>query len=234
MSEAKNPAMAFDPDFWHEHWRSAGPSGAMSSAPANPYVMHEAAARPDLGSSDLGSSDPGAPTPAALEVGCGAGTEALALARAGWAVTAVDTSADALRTAAQRAADQGLEEKLTWVQADVTIWSPESQYDLVTCSYVHTLMPQPRLLRRLAGWTAPGGTLLMVGHAPGQHSPGEHSHPPKEATDQLALLTDALDTHDWAISAFRTSRTVSMPGSQLTPGGKQKTLHDVVLRAQRR
>lgn len=210
--------MTFGPAFWHQHWRDAAPSAARSRAPVNPYVLQEASAHPDLADS----------APSALDVGCGIGTEALALAQKGWIVTAVDTSAEALRMAAERAEVLGLAEKITWVEADITGWSPESHYDLVTSSYVHTRLSQPELLRRLAGWVTPGGTVLMVGHAPGHHNHGDHGHPPEEATDQLELLTDALDSRDWAIRAASTSRTVPLAG------GETRILHDVVLRAERR
>lgn len=222
MSAEKEHPMTFEPAFWHQHWRDAAPSAARSRAPVNPYVLKEAGAHPDLADS----------APSAMDVGCGIGTEALALAQIGWIVTAVDTSADALRIAAERAEVLDLAEKITWVEADITSWSPESQYDLVTSSYVHTRLPQPELLRRLAGWAAPGGTVLMVGHAPGHHNHGDHGHPPEEATDQLELLTDALSIGEWAVHTTKTSRTVPLAdGQQKT---QHKTLHDVVLRAERR
>lgn len=210
--------MTFDRAFWHDHWRDADVSKAMSTAPVNPYVLQEASARPESAVA----------APSALEVGCGTGNEALALAQAGWTVTALDTSADALRVAAERAEVRGLTDWITWVEADVTSWSPESAYDLVTCSYVHTLLPPPELLRRLAGWVAPGGALLMVGHAPGQHSHDDHGHPPAEATDQLEDLKATLTSSEWAVRTVKTSRTAPLAD------GQQKTLHDVVLRAERR
>ncbi|MGO1524279.1 MAG: class I SAM-dependent methyltransferase [Nesterenkonia sp.] len=228
MSQAQEPEMTFDPTFWHEHWLSNGPSAASSTVPANPYVLQEARAHPDPNANGSSAS--------ALEVGCGAGNEALALAQAGWEVTAVDTSAEALRIAADRAAAQDLSERVTWVEADATSWSPQSHYDLVTCSYVHTPLPQAELLLRLAEWVAPGGTLLMVGHAPGhhghhdhgEHGHSEHGHPPEEAADQLQPLADALNHHQWSVSTREVARTVALQD------GPVKTLYDVVLRAERR
>lgn len=117
--------------------------------PANPYVPQLAA-----------TVEPGT----ALEVGCGTGNEAIALAEADWEVTAVETSAEALTRAKHRA--HGVGPEISWVHADATTWEPSHGYDLVTCSYVHTLLPQPQLLSRLAGWVNPGGRLLMVAHPP--------------------------------------------------------------------
>lgn len=216
MSAPKEPAKTFDPAFWHEHWREAAP-GVVSSKPVHPSVLQEAESRPARSDS-----------PTALDVGCGAGAEAFTLALAGWRVTAVDTSADALEIAAERAASLGLEERITWVQADATSWSPASTFDLVTCLYVHTLLPQPELLSRLASWVAPRGTLLMVGHAPGSPHHHHHGHPPEEAADQLEPLAAALARDSWSIRAARSSRTVSRND------GQPETLHDVVLRAGRR
>lgn len=224
MSDAQQPEMTFDPAFWHEHWRSNGPMAGMGTVPANPYVLQQAQRRPAPNTASW--------APSALEVGCGAGNEALALAQAGWEVTAVDTSPEALKIAADRAAAQGLSDRVTWVEADATSWSPSSCYDLVTCSYVHTALPQSELLRRLADWVAPAGALLMVGHAPGHHGHGdhghEHGHPPEEATDRLQPLAEALDCSQWSVSTRETARTVTLQD------GQEKTLHDVVLCAQRR
>lgn len=225
MSEAQEPEMTFDATFWHEHWRSNGPSAAMSTVTANPYVLQEAQGLP---APNIASS-----SPSVLEIGCGAGNEALALAQAGWEVTAVDTSAEALKIGAERAAAQDLSERVTWVKADATTWSPQSHYDLVTCSYVHTPLPQPELLLRLAGWVAPGGALLMVGHAPGHHdhghhSHGDHDHPPEEAAGQLKPLEDALNNHQWLVSTREVARTIALQD------GREKALYDVVLRAERR
>lgn len=53
----------------------------------------------------------------ALDVGCGAGRNAVPLARLGWQVTGVDLSWPMLRAAAQRARDDRLEDRVGLVQA---------------------------------------------------------------------------------------------------------------------
>lgn len=203
----------FEPAFWHQHWRGPGRAGSMASALANPYVRQEVTTR-----------SPGT----ALEVGCGAGAETIALAEAGWTVTAVDTSAEALHLGAERAASSDASGRITWVEADVTTWEPEVQHDLVTCSYVHTSLPQPELLHRMAGWVSSGGALLMVGHAPEEHHHPDGVHPPEDVTNHLESLTSALNNDEWQISAEQTPRTAHVKD------GREKTLHDVVLRARRR
>jgi SAM-dependent methyltransferase len=61
---------------------------------------------------------PDAPAPGrALDIGCGTGTQAVYLARAGWTVTAIDAVARPLARARARAAAAGVE--VEWIEADV-------------------------------------------------------------------------------------------------------------------
>lgn len=189
----------FDQPYWERHWGEHGP---MASAPANPYLARELA--------DLA---PGT----ALDAGCGAGAEAIWLASAGWDVTAVDISATALARAAERASGTP---GIAWVQADLSAWTPPASYDVVTTHYAHPAMPQLDFYERVAGWVAPGGTLLVVGHL---HT--HHGHHPDEATATAATITARLDPAQWAVvTALETAR--EMPG-------REEPLHDVVVRATR-
>lgn len=207
----------FDPAFWRQHWDETSSRAGMATAPPNPYVLKEAV-----------SHSPGT----ALEVGCGAGAEAIALAASGWEVTAVDTAAQALLLGAERASSVTLTGSINWLQDDVTSWDPGSTYDLVTCSYVHTPLQQPALLKRLAGWVAPGGILLMVGHGEGHHDHHDDGEcgerPPAEALNDVNVLSAALEEWAWRVNTEQHSRAVG------STGGQQKVLYDVVLRAQRR
>lgn len=77
----------------------------------------------------------------------------------------------ALQDGAEAAAKRGLADRVTWLHADLSVWSPApARYDLVACLYVHVVGSAQDLVRRLAGGVIPGGTLLLVGHhpAPGQ------------------------------------------------------------------
>lgn len=223
------PGDAFDAPYWQRRWRDGhdGNIAAMASAAPNPYLVEEIAAlRPGT----------------ALDAGCGAGAEAIWLSRSGWRVTAVDISADALRRAEQRR--QAAEvDPVDWVCGDLTAWQPAARFDLVATHYAHAAIPQLALYERLAAWVAPGGTLLIVGHAPGgghghdaEHAPGEgHSHgsgsgpqdgPPAGAVAAIEDIVARLDRATWRVVTAQ-ERVRPLPGVSAR-------LHDVVVRAGRR
>lgn len=211
----------FDRDYWERHWKETigGAPGAMDGIPPNPYLMHETS-----------SLEPRT----ALDAGCGAGAEAIWLAGQGWQVTAADIAADALARAARRADGSGVAEAVTWIEADLTVWDPGRQFDLVTTHYAHPAMAQLAFYDRIATWVAPGGTLLIVGHlhtdATGHHHDHEQ-HPPAEASVTLADITARLDRARWSVNTAEAQvRTLTGAG----PGARPVTLHDVVVRATRR
>ena len=200
----------FDKEYWEQHWQQgrAEGSGSMAASPANPYLARE--------TGDLKPST-------ALDAGCGAGAEAIWLASHGWRVTAADISSAALAAAVERAASAGITEGVEWVEADLGVWDPGTRFDLVTTHYAHPAMPQLDFYERLAGWVAPGGTLLVVGHG--------HSHdpagPPDEASVTAAAVTARLDDALWEVVTAEECRRV-------LPGGHEVPLDDVVVRATRR
>ena len=130
----------------------------------------------------------------ALDLGCGQGGDAIWLAAQGWTVTATDISQTALDVAARHAAEAGV--TVAWERHDLAVSQPKGSFDLVTASFLHSdvELPRARILRAAAAAIAPGGTLLVVGHAP---SP-EHHHgdlpSPEEVVTELALPED-----DWAL-----------------------------------
>ena len=215
----------FDKVYWEQHWQGAGAPGPTGGDPPNPYLDRE-----------LGELTPGT----ALDAGCGAGAEAIWLARHGWQVTAADISAGALARAAERAAANGAGDRVQWVEADLGVWEPATRFDLVTTHYAHPAMPQLEFYDRIAGWVAPGGTLLVVGHlhthgAPDDghgHGHGhEHGHghghqPPAEASATAAAVTARLDPGAWEV--------VTAAEERRTMPGRETVLHDVVVRAVRR
>ncbi len=214
---AKHP---FDQDYWDQHWHGerAGAPVAMAIGPPNPHLLREV--------DDLA---PGT----ALDAGCGAGAEAIWLASRGGQVTGADIAAQALARAAERAAATGIADRVEWVQADLSAWTPDTTYDLVTTHYAHPAMPQLEFYDRVASWVAPAGTLLIVGHLDHAHGHG-HGHgpadaePPAEASVTAADITTRLDPTVWEVAtAEESQRTVSGPGRSAI------TLHDVVVRATR-
>ena len=100
----------------------------------------------------------------ALEVGCGIGDNAAALARAGYAVTAFDISPHAVAWARERFADvPGLE----FVTAD--LFDPPEEwreaFDFVHETYTLQSLPVPlraRAFAPLASFLKPGGRMLVV------------------------------------------------------------------------
>jgi SAM-dependent methyltransferase len=165
----------------------------------------------------------------ALDAGCGEGGEAIWLASHGWDVMAADISSEALARAAARAADDEVSENVEWVHADLTVWAPVTQFDLVVTHYAHPSMPHLAFYDRISGWVAPGGTLLIVGHLHTAGSTGHGHHPPAEASATPADITAGLGTAMWEIAtAEELVRTLTAPDGRSVP------LHDVVVRATRR
>jgi SAM-dependent methyltransferase len=134
---------------WEERYSSAP---TLWSGRVNPSLAAEAA--------DL-------PPGRALDVGCGEGADTLWLAGRDWQVTGLDWSQTALDRAAVHAAEAGLADRVTWLQADISDWRPPAAvYDLVTAHFLHPEAAlRHDLVPRLAGAVTPGGTLLWVGHA---------------------------------------------------------------------
>ncbi len=222
----------FDKAYWQQHWQG---SPGEAFAP-NPHLVRE-----------VGGLTPGA----ALDAGCGEGGEARWLAGHGWEVTAVDISREALeRAAALEEGGDGSGTAVEWVEADLTTWAPDRQYDLVTTHYAHPTIPQLDFYDRIAGWVAPEGSLLIVGHLHrGDAHGGTHGHahghshdhsqsgagddhggtasddPPEHTTVTLVDITARLDPAEW---------DVQTAAEHTRPTARGTTLHDVVVRARRR
>jgi SAM-dependent methyltransferase len=104
----------------------------------------------------VGSIPPGH----ALDLGTGEGRHAVWLARRGWRVTAVDFSVVGVDRG--RAESDGL--AIDWVVADLREWEPPSgaRFDLVLAAYLHLA---DDVFARVRTWLAPGGSLVVLGHA---------------------------------------------------------------------
>jgi S-adenosylmethionine-dependent methyltransferase len=102
-----------------------------------------------------------------VDAGGGTGQLAVALARRGYRVTVVDTSAAMLATCAQRAADEGGEvaERVTGVQGDAAdlpdLLGPEGQDAAVCHDLLTRVEDQAGLLAALAGVLVEGGVLSL-------------------------------------------------------------------------
>ena len=202
--------LGFDEASWEERYRAAP---ALWSGRANPQLVAEAA---------------GLPPGRALDAGSGEGGDALWLAERGWRVTAADFSTVALARAAEQAERLGPEVagRVEWVHADLTRWTPPAaQYDLVSAQYFH-LPPHDRdpALVRLAAAVAPGGGLLVVGHAASELHTGV-----PEMFFTAAHVAGLLDPGGWDVVVCE-----ERPRTASGPAGHELPIADVVLLARRR
>ena len=100
----------------------------------------------------------------ALDLACGEGRNAIWLARQGWTVTGVDFSQVGLDKGRRLAEQAGVE--VRWVHADLRSWQAPEPQDLVVLSYLQ--LPAPDMAAVVghgAAALAPGGLMLLVGHA---------------------------------------------------------------------
>ena len=161
----------------------------------------------------------------ALDLGCGAGADAIWLAQQGWAVTGVDISAAALDHAAAEAETAGVADRIEWLQRDLDSGLPDGEWDLVVAAYLHSPveLQREKVLRRAAAAVAPGGTLLVIGHqspASWQPAPPEHVTFPT-ADDVLA----SLDLDGWTVE-----RAEALPVEVSSPDGVPGSRTDNVVR----
>ncbi|MFJ3861887.1 SAM-dependent methyltransferase [Streptomyces sp. NPDC090085] len=110
-----------------------------------------------------------------LDLCCGGGRSAVALATAGHEVTAVDISPIQLASARTRAADHGVTERITFIHEDVTTLHLDQVFDAVVIGGLSvTLFDGPTrtaILQTVCRHLAPGGRLLFD-HVPAQpHEP---------------------------------------------------------------
>jgi len=187
--------------FWDEHYRLPRPGRV------NPVLAEIAA--------DLA---PGT----ALDLGCGAGGDALWLASRGWQVTAVDISANAVRRLAEHA--QGL--TLQARRVDLAEDFPEGSFDLVSAQYFHTpfALSRPRVLRTAAHAVSVDGLLVVVDH--GSTAPWSWHQDPdiRYPTPDEVAAELALDPARWRVER------ADMPRRHASgPDGQTATVVDNVL-----
>lgn len=151
VTEEEAAAM-FEPPGWEE--RYAGDATYWSGNPNAQLVA------------EVSGLTPGT----ALDVGCGEGGDVVWLARRGWTVTGADFAANGLARAARHAEEAGVAGRTDWWQVDARAFAAGGRsYDLVTTHFLHP--PDGGMTEvtgRLAGAVAPGGHLLVVGHAPSE------------------------------------------------------------------
>ncbi|MGW1882862.1 class I SAM-dependent methyltransferase [Streptomyces sp. NPDC001970] len=212
----KSTAQQYWEGFYQESDGAGGGAGGRGGKP-NGLLVRE-----------VGALTPGT----ALDLGCAEGADAMWLAERGWQVTAVDVSGTALRRGAARAAGAGLAERIDWQRHDLSQSFPAGVFDLVSAQFLHSPVATPgereQILRRAADAVAPGGVLLITGHAgwpSWQDTPPFDHHFPttREVLDSLGLAPD-----EWHVEVE------DVVSRDLTaPDGRPGTRKDNVLRVRR-
>jgi 2-polyprenyl-3-methyl-5-hydroxy-6-metoxy-1,4-benzoquinol methylase len=220
-----NPMDAEEPHSSHRS-QQADPPAFGSQWWEQHYQGH--AAGQGIPSPQLVAEFTGVPGGTALDAGCGNGVDAIWLARQGWEVTAIDISPTAVGRAQRLAADQAPEvaQSISWVVADLTVWDPPKQYDLVVSQYVHPDVPFGDFVARLARAVAPDGTLFVVGH---DHADSySAARAPEKASIGHEAVTASLSKSLWKVDVAET-RTL-----QVRHDSTQVTRHDLVVKAHRK
>ncbi|PZA19628.1 class I SAM-dependent methyltransferase, partial [Modestobacter versicolor] len=138
--------------------------------------------------------------------------------------TGLDWAQTALDRAAVHAADAGLTDRVSWLQADIAVWQPPpAAFDLVTAHFLHPEAALRReLVPRLASAVAPGGTFLWVGHA---HDAERAAMWGEDRFASAADVAAQLDPQEW---------DVEVAGLRPRPADAHGHHADEVVRARRR
>ncbi|MFE3138271.1 class I SAM-dependent methyltransferase [Streptomyces scopuliridis] len=198
--------------FWEDFYRA---KDAVWSGDANPMLVREVT---------------GLASGTALDLGCGEGADAIWLARGGWRVTAVDVSSTALDRAAGHAAAAGVAERIDWQRHDLGLSFPTGAFDLVSAQFLHSPVeiPRDRILRSAASAVAPGGTLLVAGHA------GWPSWADDDTPDfHFPTTEEVLAALDLPAGQWRVERQETLERSLSAPDGRPGTRTDNLLRVRR-
>jgi len=129
-------------------WDPNGEFGALHRL--NPLRLGYIAARAQLKDRDV------------LDVGCGGGILAEALARAGARVTGIDLAAAALATAELHALESGVAVRYRLASAEALAAEAPASFDVVTCMEMLEHVPDPAsVLGALARLVRPGGRVFV-------------------------------------------------------------------------
>lgn len=153
----------------------------------------------------------------ALDLGCGEGADAVWLARQGWRVTATDISQVALGRAAGHAAEAGVADRVDWQHHDLGASFPAGFFDLVSAQFLHSWgdMPREEILRSAAAAVAPGGVLLVVGHAGWPSWEHDHDHDVHFPAPEEVLAALRLPDGQWEVLLCEEhERTQTTPDGQ--------------------
>jgi 2-polyprenyl-3-methyl-5-hydroxy-6-metoxy-1,4-benzoquinol methylase len=131
----------------------------------------------------------------ALVVGCGLGDDAEALAALGMQVTAFDISPTAIAWCRERHSQSSVNYQAADLIQPPSEWT--SAFDFVFEAYTLQALPldlRAQVTRNLAGFVAPGGTLLVVARARDNHEPLGSMPWPLSPNDLAPLTTAGLES----------------------------------------
>ncbi|HEX7302064.1 class I SAM-dependent methyltransferase [Lentzea sp.] len=170
------------------------------------------------------------PTGDALDLGSGAGGDALWLAGRRWHVTAADISSAAVERLTSLAAAQGVGDRITAVAHDLGSGFPPGEFDLICAHYLHTPFELDRagVLRSAAHALRVNGRLLVVDHGSAapwswNQDPDAHYPSPTEIADGIGL-----DPAGWTVERADAPRRTATG-----PDGQQAEVVDHVLLVRR-
>ena len=147
-----------------------------------------------------------------LDLGCGQGRNAVALAALGYEVTAVDASVVGVEQTTRAATDKGL--TVQGVVADLAGYRIESAYDVVVMDMVlHSFDDEAdrhRILDQIASGVAPGGVVYVVVPEPGPlvaELEAAFAPWPRTVTSIRHRLTSGEHAGEYTFTAFIAERT---------------------------
>ncbi len=144
---------------------------------------------------------------AALDLGCGTGTNALTIAEYGWKVTGIDFVPQAIRSARRKARQAGLADRVKFRIGDVLDLSfLEGRQDLVLdigCFHSFSGIDIERYAGNVLNHLSPGGSLLLYAHT--KRDPGSSHGVSEEDINVLSNLLTLIKREDGVDGASRPS-----------------------------
>lgn len=150
-----------------------------------------------------------------LDLACGTGTLALALARQGFRVTGVDASPAMLAAAQAKAADAGL--SITFLCQDMRELRLSESVDLAVCfydsiNYLLSLEDLARTFGRVAAALAPGGLFVFDTTTPSMY---ESLHPGTHFAEVGGVVSVMVETYEPETRLVTTDVNLFVPRGEL-------------------